>query len=727
MPPPARGAFANDLHQLLVSVSRYLYVTSSGLLKEQKKPMEINLKNCRRSPKEHLVYYLLRDDWSGNLTCRLATTRSLLPVVEFLHWGWRHEDADQHFWGLPRRLLVPKTVSSAELLQGLDRAGVQPFHPSSGFTSGVRILRDLEAAIGWQVLSTFSVPDLEALEGARDAICRRVLALDLPGRSKAVVWEEGLPPGEPRVPPAHHELVQLFDFSQDENRVLPLVKEPERRSRAPREARLIRRKLSRQRLDLEKLSQAQDLIYEAWEVRMVRERRHQAFRALEISPFCADGYNLLADTSEDRAEKLRLYERAREAGEIALGPSFFSENAGSFWLIIEARPYMRALAGKALTLWETGERGQALDIAREMLRLNSGDNQGMRYKLISWLLEEGFLEEVGQLLEEHAEGTCFMLYARALWLFATSGAGGRARRFLNRAVETNPYVPPYLLGEKTVPIRLPPYYSWGDENEAVIYAAESINAWRETAGALDWMREVWESDFVEGIPDEIQWPVLSRVLEEFMKEKELAAGSRALETYRLVLELLRQYLEGYGHLLMSEDDTMHFNDSFCDQFGPDVIPRAMGEFWGYFLSRKVMVDQQDIRHIRKTMNELGRWLVEKEYVDKEEGEEMGRQNEESSLQLPQALQLQEALFDYRDQAGEPEGEEELDDIFKVLRVEPGWLYLENPEDPDAPLALAVSRRVSRLCREGWSINLLLVKDEKGWMIEEVGGVHVDLM
>ncbi len=725
MPPPARGAFANDLHQLLVSVSRRLYVTSSGLLKEQKKPVQINLKNCHRSRKEHLVYYLLRDDWSGNFTYQVATTRALLPMAEFLHWGWRKEDAEEHFWGLPRRLSVPKTVSSVELLRGLERAGVQPFHPASGFTSGVRALGDLEKAIGWRVFYAFSVPGLETLEGARGAIYRSILELDSQNRSKAVVWEKGLPPGEPRVPPSHDEFLHLFDSSQDGNRVLPLVKEPERRSRAPREAHLFRRTLSRQRLDPEKLSQAQDLIYEAWEARMVHEVRHKACRALEVSPFCADGYNLLADTSENRAEKLRLYEKAREVGEIALGPSFFPENVGSFWLIIEARPYMRALAGKALTLWETGERGQALTIAREMLRLNSGDNQGMRYKLVSWLLEEGCLEEAGRLLEEHAEGTCFMLYARALWLFATTDAGGIARRFLNRAVEANPHVPPYLLGEKIVPIRLPPYYSWGDENEAIIYAAEAINAWRETAGALDWMREVWEKDFREGIPGEIQWPVLSRVLEEFIKEKESVAGSQATETHQWVLELLRWYLEGYGHLHMREGDTMHFNDSFCDQFGPELIPRAMGEFWGHFLSRKVTVDQQDIRHIRETMDELGRWLVEKEYVDEEAGEDMGRENAEASGQLPRALQLQEALFDYRDQGGEPEGEEELDDIFEVLRVEPGWLYLENPEDPDAPVALAVSRRVSSLCREGWRINLLLVKSEKGWMIEEVGGVHVD--
>ncbi len=70
-----------------------------------------------------------------------------------------------------------------------------------------------------------------------------------------------------------------------------------------------------------------------------------------------------------------------------LGPEFFEENVGHFWGIVETRPYMRARLGLAFTLWGTGERDAAIEQAQDMLRLNPGDNQGVRYPLMLWLLE----------------------------------------------------------------------------------------------------------------------------------------------------------------------------------------------------------------------------------------------------------------------------------------------------------------------------------------------------
>lgn len=60
------AGFANEIHQLLVSVSRHLYVTGRGLVKYQEKPMEAVTGNFAGSGKERLVYYVLRDVFSGN-------------------------------------------------------------------------------------------------------------------------------------------------------------------------------------------------------------------------------------------------------------------------------------------------------------------------------------------------------------------------------------------------------------------------------------------------------------------------------------------------------------------------------------------------------------------------------------------------------------------------------------------------------------------------------------
>ncbi|HXY17585.1 MAG TPA: tetratricopeptide repeat protein [Gaiellaceae bacterium] len=74
------------------------------------------------------------------------------------------------------------------------------------------------------------------------------------------------------------------------------------------------------------------------------------------------------------------------AGERALGPRIFAEGAGYFWGLVETRPYMRARAALAALLWKLGRREEALEHARELLRLNPNDNQGIRYQQAKWLL-----------------------------------------------------------------------------------------------------------------------------------------------------------------------------------------------------------------------------------------------------------------------------------------------------------------------------------------------------
>src|SRR5439155_364031 len=77
------------------------------------------------------------------------------------------------------------------------------------------------------------------------------------------------------------------------------------------------------------LEKAQDLIYTAFEARG-RRRVQLARRALELSADCADAYVVLAEESRSPDEARALYEKAVAAGERALGPQVFAEEAGHF-------------------------------------------------------------------------------------------------------------------------------------------------------------------------------------------------------------------------------------------------------------------------------------------------------------------------------------------------------------------------------------------------------------
>ena len=242
------------------------------------------------------------------------------------------------------------------------------------------------------------------------------------------------------------------------------------------------------------LDRAQELMYDAWEEPAPKRRAALAKQALEISPDCADAYVLLADeTARTHGEAARLYEKGVAAGERALGLRTFADQAGHFWGLLETRPYMRARLGFAQELWAMGMHQPALDHYEAMLYLNPGDNQGIRYLLAGALAELERDDELEDLLEDPRfsdDGAAAWVFTRALLAFRRAGSAAGPERLLRIALSVNRHVPGYLLGREPLPRELPGLIGFGDESEAIVYAADFGKAWRKTQGALEWMEKV---------------------------------------------------------------------------------------------------------------------------------------------------------------------------------------------------------------------------------------------
>ncbi len=160
-----------------------------------------------------------------------------------------------------------------------------------------------------------------------------------------------------------------------------------------------------------------------------------------------------------------------------------------FWGILETRPYMRARQGLAAALWHLGEREAALGHLRDLLRLNPGDNQGLRYTLATWHLATRDDAALADLLGQYPdEGSATWAYTRAMAAFRRHGAGGPADAALREALTTNPFVPAYLLGRKPLPRRLPASVGFGDEDEAVAYTPRRRRSpgWRRRSPWRGW-------------------------------------------------------------------------------------------------------------------------------------------------------------------------------------------------------------------------------------------------
>lgn len=235
------------------------------------------------------------------------------------------------------------------------------------------------------------------------------------------------------------------------------------------------------------LEKAQDLCYQAFDTRG-RRRLQLARKAIETCPDCADACVILAERTSDLEKGRDLYAKGVEVGKRALGEERFKEDAGHFWGMTDTRPYMRARFGLAQCLDVLGQTDEAVGHYQALLRLNPGDNQGVRFILVPKLIELGHDEAATKILDQYGDSPMAApLYTRALLAFRAEGDTPAARASLRWARQANLHVAEYLLPDGEIPPDLPSAYSLGSEEEAVICAAELHEAWDVTPGAIEWL------------------------------------------------------------------------------------------------------------------------------------------------------------------------------------------------------------------------------------------------
>ncbi len=172
-------------------------------------------------------------------------------------------------------------------------------------------------------------------------------------------------------------------------------------------------------------------------------------------------------------------------------PEGFEEYEGHFWGFLETRPYMRARHGLALALLELGgeEAGGALPRHAEA---TPGDNQGIRYLLLGFLLRRDDAAAVKELLAAYEdEWSVYWLYTRALVAFREGHAAEqKAARVVQDAWSANQRVPAILAGAEPPATSESGYITMGGADEATEYVRDCGPAWRQTPGAVAWLNKL---------------------------------------------------------------------------------------------------------------------------------------------------------------------------------------------------------------------------------------------
>ena len=213
-----------------------------------------------------------------------------------------------------------------------------------------------------------------------------------------------------------------------------------------------------------------------------------AYRALVISPFCADAYLELAYLLQlELQEEKRLLRMAMAAAERALGPEVFKEDRGNFWGIMDTRPYMRARVQLADLAREEGDFRTAAAEYQDLIELSSNDNLGCRYSLLACLLHLGDREALLGVFARFPEDSPHMLYTRALDAFQHQGPGSKAAVDLARqGMKANKHVPKVLSMYDGYKYELDSY-AVGQETEAMAYSDLYGDLWEATHGAIAWL------------------------------------------------------------------------------------------------------------------------------------------------------------------------------------------------------------------------------------------------
>lgn len=217
------------------------------------------------------------------------------------------------------------------------------------------------------------------------------------------------------------------------------------------------------------------------------ERVELFVRALAHSTDCADAWaGLATSVAMDPDESLALLQRAIEVGEKAI-PAEVKERGVPYWLDVGSRPYMRARFSLAIMLVALDRASEAISQMNDLLRLNPGDEQGVRYLLLPTLVSEGRYDDATRLVAKFADDAeTEWLFDRALLAFCRND--NSRDRALDAAVDSNAHVIPYLIGTKKVPAKISRDREWGSREEAADYASMAIARWRSVPGAIEWLR-----------------------------------------------------------------------------------------------------------------------------------------------------------------------------------------------------------------------------------------------
>jgi len=229
-------------------------------------------------------------------------------------------------------------------------------------------------------------------------------------------------------------------------------------------------------------------------------------------------------------------------------------------------------------------------------------------------------------------------------------------------------------------------------------------------------------------------PAIETVLRDFIKDPDAGKSLSKLDK-KGAIELFRSSMNEYGHQWLSEEDEKIFehyynlegkkHKEFSQIFGPEKIIDSVGEFVGYYLIRKVMLEADEMTIAAKAVAELCKWLKEKELVPQEAIQEAIERAERATEDLPRAEDANRLIWQQSEKCPQSPIETYVDfGHMRISRILNNSLWLESDEGETIG-PVSISAKAAQLLKPDWTINCALLKSRGKWYFCEVGNVYPD--
>ena len=222
------------------------------------------------------------------------------------------------------------------------------------------------------------------------------------------------------------------------------------------------------------LDKAYELLEEAENAKTEKEARRLAKLAFETSNACFDAKMFLADLEDNSLKSNKILNEGLEFEKKRLEKEgyFDKENIGIFYGIFETRPYMRGLYLKASNLSNEGKYKKAIEVCKEILRLNNNDNMGARYLLMALYAVIEDEKSMLSLYKKYKENNLEMLFP-LFALYYKKEDDVNAKKYLDMINKCNKDFVKFYKGTiKLEDNNMPGYYSIGNASEVLMYMRE---------------------------------------------------------------------------------------------------------------------------------------------------------------------------------------------------------------------------------------------------------------